>query len=117
MNIFRTVLDSIVDCIQIISPDYKIEYMNKPMENRIGRMAIGEECFDVCHGQDKRCDWCEMKFNVFSNNEVIEKKIVSPLDHKTFRVSILPFPKEDGSISDVLIIQRSINLSFKEACQ
>lgn len=55
-------LDAIVNgysgFMYTVSTNYKIKFMNKTLIDYIGHDAIGEDCFYLIHGLDKKCSWC-----------------------------------------------------------
>ena len=98
---YRSMMESMVDPIYICSPDFRVEYANPVMIERVGRDVTGEVCYRALHGLDRQCDWCT--FNKVSEDKPIETKILSPLDNRTYRVTNMPIPNEDGSISKMTI--------------
>ncbi|MBU2627554.1 MAG: hypothetical protein KKE61_02965, partial [Proteobacteria bacterium] len=98
---FRSMMESMVDPIYICSSKKKISYMNPAMVKRIGRNAIGENCFEALHNKDKICEWCV--FDNLKKDRVIERTIVSPLDNRTYRISNMPIFSDDNLVSKMTI--------------
>jgi len=91
------------DAAYICSPDFRVEYLNPAMINRIGFDATGEPCHKVMHGFDEKCPWCV--HGKVMKGEHVKKEIVSPKDDRTFVVSSSPILHTDGFISKLTIFR------------
>ena len=99
---YRSMMEAMDNATYICSSDFRIEYMNPAMINRIGRDATGEPCHRVMHGLDEKCPWCIHK-KVMSG-EYAKTEIVSPLDDKTYHISDSPMFHTDGSVSKLTVL-------------
>ena len=54
----RQILDTFNDGIYINSSEYKIEYINSALQEKLGRNPIGEDCFKVLYNLEEKCSWC-----------------------------------------------------------
>ena len=53
------ILNSFNGFIYTVSKDYKIEFMNNPLIDHIGHDTVGENCFQLIHGLNETCPWCD----------------------------------------------------------
>ncbi len=100
---YRSMMESFTDPLYICSSEFKIEYMNPAMAERIGPAAIGHSCFDGIHGLEGRCEWCV--FDNVAAGETVEYTIKSPLDDRDYRVTNMPIRNPDGSVSKMTIFR------------
>ncbi|MDI6686861.1 MAG: ATP-binding protein [Desulfobacterales bacterium] len=100
---YRSMMESMTDPVYICSPDFKVEYMNPAMINRIGRNAVGEPCHSAIHGKNKKCDWCV--FDKVAKNETIETTVLSPLDKRNYRQIHMPIVHRDGTVSKMSLFR------------
>jgi PAS domain S-box-containing protein len=98
---YRSMMESITDQLYICSPEFKIEYMNPAMINRLGRDATGECCFSAIHGLDNQCDWCV--FDEVKQGKAAEITLTSPLDGRTYRITDMPIQHQNGMVSKMSI--------------
>ena len=54
----RNILEAFQDRVYIINQDYTMAFMNTSMVRDFGE-GIGEKCYRVLSGRDKRCPWCK----------------------------------------------------------
>ncbi len=102
---YRSMMESFSDPLYICSPDFKIEYLNPAMIDRLGRDATGESCHLGIHGLNSRCAWCS--FDQVATGKKIETKINSPFDGRDYRITNMPVKNNDGTIS-MMSIYRDI---------
>jgi len=100
---YRTMMEAIKDPLYIGSQDYKIQYMNQAMSDRIGYDATGKFCYEALHGLDNRCPWCEYDETIVGDHS--EKNIYSPLDNRSFNVSSTVFVNESGALSKLSVFR------------
>jgi signal transduction histidine kinase/ActR/RegA family two-component response regulator len=98
---YRSMMDAMIDTVYICSPDYRVEYMNPAMINRIGRDATGEYCYKAIHDLDQKCPFCV--HDVIKQNIPVESDVFSEKDYRSYRVSHSPILHEDGSISKMMV--------------
>ena len=100
---YRTIMEATKDPVYVSSEDYKIQYMNQAMIDRIGRDATGELCYQALHGFNRKCPWCnyEDKFQIGH----MEKNVFSPLDNRSFHVSSTVFVTEEKSLSKLSVFR------------
>ena len=109
---YRSMMESMKDPIYICSQDFRVEYMNPSMIQRIGRDATGEFCFKALHDLDEICPWCTHYKS--QQSEYYESEIVSPKDNRSYHVSNSPIIHGDGSISKMTIYRDTTDLKKLE---
>ncbi len=104
-NRFRLMMESMNDPVYICSPDYRVEYMNPAMIKRVGRDAVGDNCYQAIHDYKQRCPWCQYRPD--SQNKFFDLGILSPRDEHYYHISYTPIQNSDNS-SSMMIIFRDI---------
>jgi signal transduction histidine kinase/CheY-like chemotaxis protein len=110
---FRSMMDAMTDPIYICSPDFRVEYMNRAMVNRVGYDATGEYCFSSLHGLHEKCSWC--KFDRVRQGQSIDFEIVSPKDNRFYLLSHYPFVQKEGTVSKMTVYKDMTELRNVEA--
>lgn len=100
---YRAIMEAFDGHIYICSHDYRIEFMNEKMIERIGRNAVGEPCFNVLHDLDAVCPWC-INDRVFKG-EFVRYEVQSPKDGRWYAVGSSPIHNDDGTISKQAMVQ------------
>ncbi len=100
---YRSITESMVDAMYICSPDFRVEFMNPEMINKIGYDATGEYCFQTIYGLDEKCPWCVHE--KVQKGEYVTTEIVNPKDGRTYNVSHSPIFHKNGSISKMTIFR------------
>ena len=101
-------MEATKDPVYICADDYKIQYMNQAMIDRVGRDATGELCYKALHGFDGKCQWCQYE-ETFQGGHT-EKTIISPLDKRSFHVSSTVFINENESLSKLSVFRDTTEL-------
>ena len=109
---YRSMMEAMKDPVYICSPDFRVEYMNQPMIERIGRDATGEYCFKALHDFNEKCSWCVN--HIIQQDKCAETDIVSPMDNRSYHVSHSPVVNEDGSISKMTVYRDTTDLRKME---
>jgi len=100
---YRSITESMVDAMYICSPDFRIEFMNPAMINKIGYDATGEHCFQTIYGLDEKCPWCIHE--KVQKGEYVTTEIFNPKDGRTYNVLHSPIFHKNGSISKMTIFR------------
>jgi PAS domain S-box-containing protein len=100
---YRSMMEAMEDAAYICTSEFRIEYQNKAMTNKIGYDSTGELCYKAIHGLDKKCPWCFHERVM--QGEVIRSEVVSPIDLKTYHVSNSPIYHSNGSVSKLSIFR------------
>jgi len=97
MERYQAVVESFDGLIYICSPDYRVEFMNRPLIERTGRNAVGEMCYQALHDRDSICEWC-VNERVFQG-ETVRWEVQSPKDCRWYYVVNTPIRHADGTMS------------------
>ena len=100
---YRSITESMVDAMYICSPDFRVEFMNPAMINKIGYDATGEHCFQAIYGLDEKCPWCIHE--KVQKGEYVTTEIVNPKDGRAYNVSHSPIFHNNDSISKMTIFR------------
>ena len=100
---YRSITESMIDAMYICSPDFRVEFMNPAMINKVGRDATGEHCFQTIYGLDEKCPWCIHE--KVQKGEYVTTEIVNPKDGRTYNVSHSPIFHNNDSISKMTIFR------------
>jgi len=84
--------------IYIITTDRRLEYINRALEERIGRNALGELCYKVIYGLDTPCPWCTEK--VFTG-ETVRQEVKSPHEDRWYSAVRTPIFDSDRTVVKV----------------
>ena len=100
---YRSITESMIDAMYICTPDFRVEFMNPAMINKVGRDATGEHCFQTIYGLDEKCPWCIHE--KVQKGEYVTTEIVNPKDGRTYNVSHSPIFHNNDSISKMTIFR------------
>ena len=109
---YRSMMEAMVDAVYICSSDFRIEYANPVMIEKVGPEAVGEKCYAVLHELSEQCPWCCHHEVMAGNNTTIE--VVSPKDRKSYLVSSSPLRLADGAVSKLSVIRDVTDLRNME---
>jgi len=99
--------------IYICSENYEVEFMNQHFIERTGYYPLGQKCYKALHNLDKICPWC-VNERVFQG-EKVTWEVLSPKDHRWYRVVNTPIRHADGSMSKMALIQDITELRVARA--
>ena len=100
---YRSITESMVNAMYICSPDFRVEFMNHAMINKIGYDATGEHCFQTIYGLEEKCPWCIHE--KVQRGEYVTTEILNPKDGRTYIVSHSPIFHKNDSISKMTIFR------------
>lgn len=98
---FRSMLEAMKDAVYICSSDFRIEYMNPRMVEKLGRNATGEICYKALFDNKGQCAWCPSE--KIQQGEHIEQELTGPTDNRWYHVTNSPIRHTDGTISKISI--------------
>lgn len=110
---YRSMMNAMKDDIYICSSDYKIEYMNPSMAQKIGKECIGKTCHELLYNRDQKCPWC-IHAQVM-NGESISYEVTNPEENKKYHVTNSPVFKTDGTVSKLTIFRDITKIKKLEA--
>ena len=109
---YRSTMDAMKDLVFVCSHDYRIEYMNAAMIDKIGRNAIGEECHTVIENFMDKCKWCPGEKVPAGNFG--EQDIRSSKDSCSYHISHTPIVHADGTVSKMAVFRDTTDLKKME---
>ncbi|MFW2369082.1 MAG: PAS domain S-box protein, partial [Desulforhopalus sp.] len=93
---YRSVMESMKDAAYICSSEYRIEYMNPAMIDKVGRDVTGKVCHKALYNLDKICSWCP--FDRIKQDEHVEYEFADATSNRYY--SSLNPPRHDADGSD-----------------
>lgn len=100
---FRSMMESMKDCVYICSPEYRINYLNPAMASKVGYDAVGEFCYKTIYNNDKKCTWCI--FDQIKKEKHTEYEVANPKDNRIYCVTSSPIDHSDGNIYKLTILR------------
>ena len=110
---YRGIVEAFDGLIYICSPDYRVEFMNQRLVERIGYDGTGEYCYKVLYERSNICPWCVNK-KVF-RGETVRCEVQSLKDNRWYYVVNTPIYRRDGRILKQALIQDITELKQTEA--
>ncbi len=98
---YRLIMSSMKDAAYITSKEFRIEYLNPRMIDRIGRDATGELCHKAVYDSSEKCPWCVM--NQVQQGEHVEYEFVNSRDNRLYAVTNAPVYHTNGDITKLAI--------------
>lgn len=95
---YRSIIEAFDLFTYLCSSDYRIEFMNRRLIERIGHDATGELCYKALHGLDSVCSWCTLEKTL--KGATVKWEIQSPRDNHWYHVVNTPVRHPDGSVSE-----------------
>jgi len=109
---YRSTMDAMKDLVFVCSQDFKIEYMNAAMVDKIGYDATGETCYNVIDNFMEKCTWCPGE--KIEAGEFGEQDIESPKDNRTYHISHTPIVHADETFSKMAVFRDTTELKKME---
>lgn len=81
----ESLLDAIPFYIDIVDEDLNILYMNKELENKIGRRVIGQKCFQIYKDDCNQCNACPLKAHI-DTGDVSSIEVDGVFGQRSFRI-------------------------------
>jgi len=91
---------------------YRIEFMNKAVMDRIGRDATGEPCYRVICGLDSPCPWC-LAEGVFKG-EAHRMEFENPGDSRWYHALMSPIEDAAGEVASLEVFAIDITERKRE---
>ncbi len=110
---FRSMMESMKDAAYIVSPDYRVEYMNPQMISLIGRDATGELCYQAMYGNERKCAGCVL--DQILKGESVEYEYADTRSNRHYSVLASPIHQPDGAISKLTVFRDITENKAKEA--
>ncbi len=96
------ILDGMYDWVRVVDFDNKILYMNRAMEEDLGKLTMGKKCYEML-GRSEPCENCTSRRAILDgvSGEKEEK-----INDRTFSVMSSPLKSADGKIIAVVEVLR-----------
>ena len=96
------ILDGMYDWVRVVDFDNKILYMNRAMEEDLGKLTLGKKCYEML-GRSEPCENCTSRRAILDgvSGEKEEK-----INDRTFSVMSSPLKSADGNIIAVVEVLR-----------
>lgn len=85
--------------IYITTREGRLEFINRVLEERIGRNAVGESCYKVLYGLDTPCPWCTD--DAVYGGQTVRQEVKSPRDGRWYFSVRTPIFDSDRTVSKV----------------
>jgi len=108
---YDAMIEAFDGLIYICSENYEVEFMNQRFIERTGYYPLGQKCYKALHDLESVCPWY-VNDRVF-RGEKVTWEVLSPKDHRWYRVVNTPIRHPDGTMSKMAMIQDITE--FKEA--
>jgi PAS domain S-box-containing protein len=101
----------------VVSKDFRIQYINAQLHQKIGRSALGERCHEALHNRREVCPFCVHE-QVFAG-ETVRFEIKNPRDNHWYYSVNSPVYSTDRSISLLAMVtdiqaRKTAELSLKK---
>lgn len=100
---YRSIMNAMKDSAYICSPEFRIEYLNPAMIDRLGSDAVGKTCHKAIYEKDEKCSWCT--FDEVQKQKSIEYEIADPRNGRHYSVSNSPIVHSDNTISKLTVFR------------
>ncbi len=112
---YEAMIEAFEGLIYICSENYEVEFMNQRFIERTGYYPLGQKCYKALHDLEDVCPWC-VNDRVF-RGEKVTWEVLSPKDHRWYRVVNTPIRHPDGSMSKMAMIQDITEFKQAQAAQ
>jgi two-component system, cell cycle sensor histidine kinase and response regulator CckA len=100
---YRSIMEAMKDGVYICTPEFRIEYLNPAMINRLNYDATGDLCYQAIYGSNEKCAHCG--FEKIQHGEHIDTEFNDLKNNRYYISSHSPIHHEDGSISNLTIVR------------
>lgn len=87
--------------VYVCSPEFKIEYMNRRLTEKVGPQAMGAECFKAIFGRKSPCPCCTTSSVL--QNQTIRWEGFSDSDKRWYHVAITPWQRANGCMARLVM--------------
>ncbi len=120
-ELYQSMIDAFDGLMYVTSPEYRLEFMNNRLVEKIGRDASGEFCYGALYGLKVPCSWCVMK-EVLTSGIPVCREIEKVLENSWDEAHCSPLNHAQGSASLQTIItditaRKQIEIQLLEAKQ
>ena len=98
----NTIFETMTDGVYLVSKDYKIEFMNRVLQDEYGD-RVGSICYKAFHEREQKCPMC--KITEVMNGKTVRWIWHSDRENKIYDLIEMPLSNEDGTISKLTIFR------------
>lgn len=95
--------------------DYRITYMNKTLQQQVGRSGIGEQCYRVIYRLERPCHWCNG--GKACNGDTAKQEFLNPVDGRWYHAVFSPVYGDHDTITETQTVMIDINERKQEELQ
>ena len=96
------ILNAYEGSIYVSSQDFKLQYVNEFLAQKIGFDAVGHRCYQAIHNRSSVCPFCVMK--KVAAGETVRFEVKDPNDQRWYYSMNAPMRHGDGSVSLLAMI-------------
>lgn len=100
---YQNILAATDDMVYVVSPEFRLEYTNRALTEKVGADALQKRCFDRIYGLKAPCGWCPMKHVQQGRRAQYEPE--ERLYGRSYHVGYSPIPRPDGSVSAMAVMR------------
>jgi len=100
---YRSMMEAMTDPTYICSHDFRIEYMNSAMIEKVGRDVTGEICHKAIYDEDEKCSWCVFDQILQGKNKTYER--YDPETGRYYFINCSPVAHSDAPTSKLSIFR------------
>jgi PAS domain S-box-containing protein len=109
---YRSMMEAMTDPAYICSDDFRIEYMNSAMIEKVGRDCKGEICHKSFYDEDEKCSWCVFDQIRQGKHSIYEMK--DPKTGRFYSIKCSFVARSDAPASKLLIFRDITEIKMME---
>ncbi len=102
-EMYKSMMESMKDLVYICSDQYRVIFINPAMERKVGKDAVGKECYKVLYQYDEICPWCVK--DKLEEGKKVEDEILSTKDGMVYHVSHSSLLWQDGKSYTMTVLR------------
>ena len=88
--------------IYTAGPDFRLEYANQHVKDKLGRDPVGETCHEALYGLLTPCPWCRP--DAVLSGQTVREEMRSPADGRYYYMSASPVARAEGGVSLLALV-------------
>ena len=109
---YRSMMEAMTDPVYICSHDFRIEYINSAMIEKVGRDVTGEICHKAIYDEDEQCSWCVFD-QIWQGKNIIYEKNDQETD-RYYSINCSPVARPDAPASKLSIFRDISEIKMME---
>lgn len=102
---YQSIMAATDDPVFVVSPEYRITYMNRAMGEHIGGDSLGHHCYEQLFERSSKCPWCPVE--TVQQGRTIHLEPGEESLGRRYDVAYSPVTRPDGNV-DVMGILRDV---------